>query len=144
MKNLFKKAFVATAACLLAAVASAVIYYGFNPITGLNTFQGTTVSAGALPVLSSTTTSCGTYATVQASMVGGASAWQVTANSAGGTCTLKFTFPSAAPNGYYCVAYDETTVAKLFPQTAHDTVSCTISGATVASSDLVLVEVNGF
>lgn len=137
-------AFILAALLGLATVATAQVYYGFNPLTGLNSQQGTTVSAGVLPVLSTTTTSCGTYATVQASMIGGASAWQVTANSAAGTCTLKFVFPSAAPHGYYCVAYDETTTAKIFAQSAHDTVSCTITAGTVASNDNILVEVNGF
>lgn len=132
------------AALAFAQTSNLSVYFGFNPSTGLNVTQGTAVAGGNLPILSTTTTSCGTYATVNSSMVGGASTWQVTANSAGGTCTLKFTFPSAVPNGYFCVAYDETTVAKIWAQSAHSTTSCTVTAGTVASSDLILIEVNGF
>lgn len=130
-------------ALLVTTVAMAAVYVGFNPNTGLNSQQGTTVSVGTLPVLDATT-SCGTTATVQASGVGGASAFQFTSNSAAGTCTLVIDFPSAAPNGYFCVAYDETTTAKIFAQTAHSTTSCTVSAGTVASNDKILIEVNGF
>lgn len=136
-----KKLFGFVGGLLLAAVASAAVYVGYNPVTGLNTFVGTNVSAGTLPVLSTTTTACGTYATVNTSMVGGASTWQVTAGAT--TCTLKFTFPNASPNGYFCVASDETTPANTMKQSAHDTLSCTMTG-TVAVSDLIVVEVNGF
>jgi hypothetical protein len=53
-------------------------------------------------------------------------------------------FPSAAPNGFFCVAYDETTTAKIWAQSAHTTTSCTVSAGTVASSDKILIEANGF
>ena len=123
------------------AAAAATVYVGYNPSTGLSMLPGTNVSVGTLPVLSTTTTSCGTYATVNASLLGGASTWQVTANTT--SCTLKFVFPSASPNGYFCVASDETTPADSMKQSAHDTVSCTLTG-TVVSSDNIIIEVNGF
>lgn len=136
-------AFFLAALLGLGTAAVAQVYYGFNPTTGLNTTQGTAVSAGVKPVLSSTTTSCGTFATVNASLVGGASVFQVNTNST--TCTLKFVFPNAAPNGYFCVATDETTSTGAFRQTAHDTVSCTVvAGGATVSGDSVVIEVNGF
>lgn len=145
MKFLRKSTAVLLGALIgFAGVALAqTVYYGWNPVTGLETTHGTAISAGAVPVLSSTTTSCGTYATVNASLVGGASAFQVTANTT--SCTLKFVFPSAAPNGYNCVTQDETTSTGAFRQIAHDTISCTVAstGATV-SGDKILTEVNGF
>ena len=144
IRSLFAKRLALTLAGIgLAGVvaAAATVYIGYNPSTGLSMFPGTNVSVGTLPVLSTTTTSCGTYATVNASMVGGASTWQIAANAT--TCTLKFTFPSAAPNGYFCVASDETTPADTMKQSAHDTLSCTITG-TVVSADNIIIEVNGF
>lgn len=114
--------------------ASAQLYYGFNPTTGLNTFQGTTVAGGVLPVISNN--SCtGTL------LVGGAAAFQFTAGAT--TCTMTFTFPSTAPNGWNCVAQDETTPADTMRQSAHTATSCTITG-TVVVADKILVEVNGF
>jgi hypothetical protein len=143
IRSLFAKRLALTLAGvgLAGVVAAATVYIGFNPSTGLSMFTGTNLAVGTLPVLSSTTTSCGTYATVSASMLGGASTWQVTANTT--TCTLKFTFPSAAPNGYFCVASDETTPADTMKQSAHDTLSCTLTG-TVVSADNIIIEVNGF
>lgn len=138
-----KKVLFGLAAALIATVAAAAVYVGFNPNTGLNSVQGTPVAVGTAPVLDATT-SCGTLATVQASEVGGAGTFQVTANAT--TCTLVVDMPSAAPNGYYCIAFDETTRAGVFSQTAHSTTSCTVASgsATVVSGDKVLVEINGF
>jgi hypothetical protein len=120
-----------------------VAYVGYNPVTNQVGQPGVTVNTGPIPTLDATT-SCGTTATVQASGLGGAAAFQFSANSAGGTCTLVVDFPTQAPNGYFCVAVDETNAAKVFTQTAHTTSTCTVSAATVASSDKVLIEVNGF
>jgi hypothetical protein len=126
---------------VVAQTSNTGIYVGYNQVTGLNGQIGTPVAGGNLPVLSTTTTSCGTYATVNTSMVGGAGTWQVTANAT--SCTLLYTFPTAAPNGYNCVAQDETTPADTIRQSAHTTTSCTVTG-TVVSGDKILIEVNGF
>lgn len=135
LRSLTKTTVFAIAALLgFAGVATAQLYYGFNPTTGLNTQQGTPVMAGILPVI--TTNGC--TATL---LVGGAGAFQFTAGAT--SCTMKFTFPAPAPNGYNCVAQDETTPADTVRQSLHDTVSCTITG-TVVVADKVLVEVNGF
>lgn len=134
------KKLIALSLALLIPVAMAAVYVGFNPNTGLNSSQGTPVAVGVLPVLDATT-SCGTLATVQASQVGGAGVFQITANST--TCTLVIDMPSAAPNGYFCVASDETTPADTVKQSAHSTTQCTVTG-TVVSADKVLVEINGF
>lgn len=131
---------------LVAAVAvgfaglAAAQYIGYNPSTGITGFPGTPVAYGTLPVLDATS-SCGTLATVVASEVGGAGAFQITANAT--SCTVKVNFPSAAPNGYFCVAADETTPADSMKQSAHSTTSCTVTG-TVVSGDKILIDVQGF
>ena len=116
-------------------------YVGFNVSTNQTGILGQAVSIGAIPVLDTTTTACGTTATVQASGVGGGSVVQFTAGAT--TCTLKLNFPTQAPNGYFCVASDETTPADTVKQSAHDASSCTVTG-TVVSADKVIIEVNGF
>lgn len=145
MKNLFstKRLIAFVTGLMITAVAVAAVYVGFNPTTGLNSVPGVPVAVGNMPVLDAST-SCGTLATVQASQVGGAGTFQVTANQAT-TCSLVVDMPSAAPNGYYCIAFDETTRAATFSQTAHSTTACTVSAtAGIVSGDKVLVEVNGF
>lgn len=141
-----RKATVLALCALLgfAGLATAqTVYYGWNPVTGLEAFHGTEVSGGALPVLSTTTTACGTTATVAASMAGGASQFKLVANAA--TCVLKFVFPSAAPNGWSCTATDQTTSTGAFRQTANDTTSCTLTaGGATTAADVVLVNVVGF
>jgi hypothetical protein len=129
---------VASATYVAAAYSQ---YVGFNPNTNQTGFLGQAVALGSIPLLDTTTTACGTTATVQASGVGGSSVFQFTAGAT--TCTLKINFPTQAPNGYFCVASDETTPADTVRQSAHDASSCTVTG-TVVSSDKVLIEVNGF
>lgn len=148
MKNFLKRFLVGlligvSGVALAFTGAAYVAYVGYNPATGQVGQPGITVNTGTVPTLDATT-SCGTLATVQASGVGGAAAFQFTANSAGGTCTLVVDFPTQAPNGYFCVAQDETTASKVFTQTAHTTSTCTVSAGTVASADKILIEVNGF
>lgn len=138
-----KKLIGLLAGLLVATAAVAAVYVGYNPTTGLNSSPGVPVAVGPFPTLDATT-ACGTLATVQASEVGGGAAFQVTANQAT-TCSLVVDFPSAAPNGYYCVAFDETTRAATFSQTAHTTLSSTVSAtAGIVSGDKILVECNGF
>jgi hypothetical protein len=136
LKNLRNATVLAVAALAgLAGIAVAqTVYYGWNPTTGLEVFHGTPIQAGALPVI--TTNGCSATA-----LVGGAGTFQFTAGATG--CSVVFTFPSAAPNGFNCVAQDETTVADKPQQTAHSTTTCTVGG-TVAVNDKILVEVTGF
>lgn len=145
LKDLFSRSKYAVLAAFLglAGVATAQTYYGWNPSTGLEVMHGVDVAGGTLPVLSTTTTSCGTTATVAASMAGGASQFKLVANST--TCVLKFVFPSAAPNGWSCQATDQTTATGAFRQTANDTTSCTLTaGGATTTADVVLVNVVGF
>ncbi len=146
-----KKFLIGLAAGLLLAVAGVASatyvaaaysqYVGFNAITNQTGVIGQTVSLGTIPSLDTTTTSCGTTSTVQASGLGGSSVIQFTAGAT--SCTLKLNFPTKAPNGYFCVVSDETTPADTVKQSAHDASSCTVTG-TVVSADKLLIEVNGF
>jgi len=58
-----------------------------------------------------------------------------------GTCTATITINGAtgmaARNGWWCFAYDTTTPADTLQTTAQTTTSCTISGTTVASDNIV-------
>jgi hypothetical protein len=146
MKNFLKRFLMGflAAACGVAMAYTAATYtqyVGFNSATNQTGILGQAVSIGSIPSLDTTTTSCGTTATVQASAVGGSSVFQLTAGAT--SCTLKVNFPTQAANGYFCVAADETTPADTMKQSAHDASSCTLTG-TVVVSDHVLIEVNGF
>jgi hypothetical protein len=144
--NLFKKAFAVGLGLLLAGVLSAAVYYGFNPVTGLNTANGVNVSAGPVPVVTGT---CGTIPVG----VGGSSVFTVL--TAGVTaCTLTVTLPIIAPatvpapsnNGIFCIFVDETTQADAnnMHQASHTTTSCTSNAAVIVAGDLILVEVQGY
>lgn len=136
---------LAAGLAVLAQTANLTQYIGYNPITNVLGQQGLALSVGALPTLGAST-ACGTTATVSASMVGGTSVFQATANNAT-TCTLQIVYPAAAaaPNGVFCVAFDETTRAATFQQTAHTTTSSTVSAtAAVVSGDKILIECNAF
>lgn len=138
---------LAIAGIALAANTGSNFYFGFNPQTGYNGTPGVPHSGGPVPTLSGS--GCGTLATVQASEVGGSSVFQFAANAT--SCTITITVPpgqgatsaTAANNGIFCVASDETTPADSMKQSAHTTTSCTITG-TVVSADNILVEVNAF
>jgi hypothetical protein len=119
----------------LAGLACAQVYYGFNPLTGLNVVQGIPVAGGNKPVVSGST--CGTL-----TQVGGAGTFTVAGTAT--ACTIVVTFPSAAPNGYFCVFADETHPADIITQAAHTSTSCTSTAATVTAADVILIEVNGF
>lgn len=129
LKDLFARfKYAALAAALgFAGVATAQVYYGWNPTTGLEVTHGSDVSGGVLPVLSG-------CATISAS-VGGASAGKFA--TSGTSCTLTITFPSAAPNGWACFANDITTPADTVKQNASTTTSCTFAGTTVAADVIV-------
>lgn len=131
LKDLFARfKYAALAAALgFAGVASAQVYYGWNPSTGLEVSHGSDVSGGVLPVLSG-------CATISAS-VGGASAGRF--QTSGTTCNLVITFPSAAPNGWYCTAANITskTATNAFFLTSTTTTSCTFTATTVASDNVI-------
>ena len=137
-------ALVAGVAITGLALAAGTAYTGFNPLTNLNGTPGLTVALGTLPTLGAAT-SCGTTATVQASMVGGANTFQLTAGAT--SCSIVVVFNSAAqggtPNGIYCVVADETTTADSVKQAAHTSLQVTVSG-TVVIGDNLLFECNGF
>lgn len=116
-----------------AALAASAGYYGWNPATGLEVLHGSVVGGGA-PL---TLTGCATITNA----VGGASGGVF--NTSGTSCSLVITFPSAAPNGWYCAAQDLTTPADKVNQTASTTTSCTFAGTTVAA-DLIAYEVQGY
>lgn len=136
-------ALLAAGLAVLAQTANLTQYIGFNPVTNVNGQVGLPLSTGPLPALGAST-SCGTTATVAASMVGGTGVFQLTANAT--TCTIQVVYPaaSAAPNGVYCVFADETTPADSPKQASHTTTSCTSNAQTVVSGDKILVEVNTF
>jgi hypothetical protein len=141
MKTLFSrfhKALIATIVGVLAVggLAFAQVYYGFNPVTGLNGVQGVPVAGGVVPALSGT---CGTIP----AGVGGAGTFSVTTAGVT-TCTLIVTLPSAAPHGFFCVFIDETHPADVIAQASHTSTTCTSSAATITAGDTILVEINGF
>ena len=135
---MIKKLGLFLAGLLVATVASAAVYYGYNPVTGLEAFHGTPVSGGNPPVVSGT---CGTLGAI----TGGAGTFTV-ATAGVTTCTLTVTIPSAAPNGVFCVFVDETTVADAtnMHQASHNATSCTSNAATIVAGDTILVEINAF
>ncbi len=110
-----------------AGVASAQVYYGYNPVTGLEVTHGADVSGGVLPVLSG-------CATISAS-VGGATAGKFA--TSGTSCNLTITFPSAAPNGWACWASDLTTPADTVKEASTTTTTAVFAGTTVAADVIV-------
>lgn len=70
---------------------------------------------------------------------------QVGGNTAGSfvaTCTAQtaiLTFAVAAPHGWICQAWDQTTTTDFMRQSANSTTSCTLTGTTVAG-DVILFE----
>ena len=113
--------------------ASAQVYYGYNPSTGLEVSHGTDVSAGVLPKF----TGC---ATISAA-VGGAYAGQLV--TSGTSCALVITFPSAAPNGWQCTLVDRTHAA-IGVQASSTTTSCTFTAVTTTAADTVVWTALGY
>ena len=82
---------------------------------------------GAAPTLSGTCTT--------STQLGGQ-----TSGSFRATCssqTVIMTFARAAPNGWNCQTQDETTPADTLKQTAHAASTCTLTGTTAASDNVV-------
>ena len=76
-------------------------------------------------------------------------ATQVGGNTAGSfvaTCTAQtaiLTFAVAAPHGWICQAWDQTTTTDFMRQSANSTTSCTLTGTTVAG-DVIVFEAVGY
>ena len=74
---------------------------------------------------------------------------QIGGNTAGSfvaTCTAQtaiLTFAVAAPHGYVCQAWDQTTTTDFMRQSANSTTSCTLTGTTVAG-DVIVFEAVGY
>lgn len=127
MRN-FKTLLVATvlAACALGAgVAQAVQpFYGYDPISGVNGLHGTLTSGqDNVPTL----TGC---ATISASTVTNMAGHFATS---GTSCNLVITFPTAAPNGYYCTTIDVTHNTDYVVMASQTTKAVTFAGTTSAS-----------
>lgn len=97
-----------------------VAYAGQVSQTGL-------IETGAAPTI----TGCGSLTT----QAGGNSGGEF--NAAATSCTPVITPGFTAPNGFICRAYDLTTPADLFTQTATSATTCTLT-ATVTSADHIL------
>jgi len=146
LSDMKSKILAGLAGLLVASVATAAVYYGFNPNTGLNGVQGLTVAGGSTPTVTGT---CGTIP----APLGGAAVFQIT--TAGVTsCQLTVTYSvpanalagssAAAPNGVFCVYADETHPADTISQASHTTTSSSSSTATITAGDVILVECNGY
>lgn len=121
---------------LFCTAALAAVYYGYNPSTGLETFHGSLISQGTVPVVSGT---CGT----RGATTGGASVGTIVSGAVT-TCTTTLTFPSAAPNGWICRFADLTTPADAVTQASSTTTSCTSSAATIVSGDTLSYVATGY
>lgn len=141
MRNLSKFVLGAFVAVLLgfAGVADAQTYYGWNPVTGLEVTHGADVSGGVQPVLSYSG-GCGTVV----SAAGGASAGTFTIGTFSTSCTITITFPSAAPNGWFCTFNDLTTPADAPKQTSTTTTNCVTTAGTLVTADKVAWNAVGY
>lgn len=104
-------------------VVTAVI----NPTTGAWAFNAPVIASGSPPTLTGTCTT--------STQTGGnaAGSFHATCSSQ----TVIITFATTAPNGWTCVAKDETTPADSLNQTAHNATSCTLTGTTAAADNIV-------
>ena len=104
---------------------------GATPGTAITKISGAIANIGTAPTLPTGTCS-------GSSWTGGAVVGKFTAAvCAAGTFILS-NLP-AAPNGYVCVAQDQTTPADTLKQTANTTTSCTLTSTTVAF-DVIVVQ----
>ena len=117
----------------LATAASGVYYFGWNPVSGLETFHGTFVDGGIgspnAPVVSG---SCGTRGT---EVLGATSGTIV--SGAVTTCTTTLTFLTPPPTQYVCFFFDSTTPAKLIGSGVSTTNACSSNAATIVSGDQI-------
>lgn len=141
MKSLpkFLAGLAAALLVLVCAPASAQVYYGYNPNTGLEVTHGADVSGGVLPKITVTGTSC-TVGTIK----GGASTGSFV-ETGGTSCTFTITFPAAAPTGWSCYVNDLTTPADGPAKAASTTTTTWVSGATtVVSADVLQFSCVGY
>lgn len=146
MKNLSKfvlGAFVAivlgVAGLALADNTGSSVVFGWNPSTGLEVTHGADVSGGVSPVLTYSA-GCGTV-TAQA---GGASAGTFTIGTFATSCTITITFPSAAPNGWFCTFNDLTTAADAPKQASTTTTNCVTTAGTMVTGDKAVWNAIGY
>jgi hypothetical protein len=118
----------------LADNTGSAIYFGYNPATGLEFTHGADVSGGVSPVITGTA-GCGT---LTAKTTGGASAGSVTLGTFATSCTLTITFPSAAPNGWYCT-FADLSVPTAFTEASTTTTTCVTNVSTTATTGNVVV-----
>jgi hypothetical protein len=139
VKNFFRglnkgTAFVLAALLGLGTVALAQTYSGYNPATGLNSTYGSDVSIGPQPTFVFSA-GCGTVV----SKAGGASGGTFTIGTFATSCQITITFPSAAPNGWYCSFNDLSTPADAPKQsvTGSTTTACKTTAATAVTGDVM-------
>jgi hypothetical protein len=130
---------LAIAASFAPSVAQAQTYYGWNPNTGLEVTHGADVSGGVMPALTFST-GCGTVI----SKAGGATAGTFTLGTFATSCTITITFPSAAPNGWFCTFNDLTTPADIPKQASTSTTTCVTTAGTQVTGDTILFNAVGY
>lgn len=130
-----KSMLLGLASLAVALAASAAVYVGFNPATNQIGLAGAQIDTS--PAL----TIAMTGQTISA-QVGGENAGSFVATGAT-TGASTFTFPNAAPNGWYCAVSDLTTTADKVVQATFTTTTATFTG-TVVSGDKFVYECTGF
>lgn len=124
-----RKIVLGLAALAIAGVALAQAYYGYNPVTNLTYFQGPHGEpASTAPVVTATSQ------TISAQN-GTANVGQFVATGAT-TGAFTFTFASAAPNGWFCIAFDNTTSTD-FVKWASATPTTAVFTGTIVSGDKI-------
>lgn len=118
--------------------ASAAIYYGYNPNTGVNAIAGIWIDPTAPQAITSDN-SC-SFDTQH----GGTNVGSLIART-NGTCHLTFTDPvgaaTAGITGYTCLVIDADAPTYLAPfkQTANSATGCTVSGSTATGDHLTFI-----
>jgi hypothetical protein len=156
----FQKAFLGVLAGLAASLALAAVTYvsgtgytGFNPATSVVGENGVTVntlgvayattsntSGIAVPALVVTGTSCAATTPVVGGNLGAAT---YVTGSGTATCTYTITNLPTVTTGYVCIGLDATTPADVLVQSASSANGCTLTQATKAASDAIIIEVFG-
>lgn len=127
LKKILLSSTLALAALVGVAVSQSVIYYGYDPSTGLDGQRGLPVNYGVAPALSG----CATLSAKTGGAGGGSFV------TSGTSCNLVITYTIAAANtklnGLRCSVRDLTTPADTVSQTA-TAVSSTVATATFAGT----------
>lgn len=117
------------------AVSQSVIYYGYDPSTGLDGLRGLLVNYGTAPAL----TGCATLS----AKTGGAGGGSFVTSGTSCNLVITYTIPTASTklNGLRCSARDLTTPADAINQTAtavsSTTATATFAGTTVAADKIL-------